>query len=419
MVDWLNFSEVSGSGYSLVSVTAEPNTGGSRTTSITVSGHTLSSVIEIEQEAVPVYINITPTAYTFSYTGGTQQYTIDSNVAWNITSYPNWVTISALSGGSGTTIITVTASTNTEEQDRTASVVVEGGGVSASTVITQEAYIPEPTGYLAFIITSDGYVKWCTTSTASTYTIEYRKNGGAWTQITATTIDVTTDRIQVVSGDTLEFRGDNQSYSSTRIDSTALFEAEGNIMSIVSSSNFDSITALTQSGIFFSMFEGCTGITSAGNLLLPAITLTDTCYYAMFRYCTSLVTPPELPATELGRYCYNNMFRGCTLLTTAPELPATALTDSCYQSMFYDCTSLTTAPDLLAPVLASNSYSDMFRGCTSLNSIKCLATDRSATNCTNRWVEGVSATGTFTKTSTTSWSTGNNGIPSGWTVINV
>ena len=59
----------------------------------------------------------------------------------------------------------------------------------------------------------------------------------------------------------------------------------------------------------------------------------------------------------------------------------------------------------------------MFNGCKKLNSITCIATDISATNCTYNWVSGVASSGTFTKTgSMTSWTSGANGIPSGWTV---
>ena len=86
------------------------------------------------------------------------------------------------------------------------------------------------------------------------------------------------------------------------------------------------------------------------------------------------------------------MFKGCTSLTTAPELPATTLTTYCYQWMF--------------------------QLCTNLNYIKCLATDISASNCTTGWVNNVASTGTFVKAaSMSSWTTGTNGIPEGWTVL--
>ena len=87
------------------------------------------------------------------------------------------------------------------------------------------------------------------------------------------------------------------------------------------------------------------------------------------------------------------MFNGCTSLTIAPKLPAIQLTNYCYGYMFNDCTSL--------------------------NSITCLATDISATNCTQNWVSDVASTGTFIKADgVNSWTTGNNGIPNGWTIEN-
>ena len=65
--------------------------------------------------------------------------------------------------------------------------------------------------------------------------------------------------------------------------------------------------------------------------------MADYCYYSMFYGCTSLTTAPSLPATTLARSCYYYMFRGCTSLTTVPSLPATTLADYCYYNMFYGC----------------------------------------------------------------------------------
>ena len=48
----------------------------------------------------------------------------------------------------------------------------------------------------------------------------------------------------------------------------------------------------------------------------------------------------DLAQTTLSSYCYYSMFQGCTGLTSAPELPATKLASSCYRSMFSGCTSL-------------------------------------------------------------------------------
>ena len=171
------------------------------------------------------------------------------------------------------------------------------------------------------------------------------------------------------------------------------------------------------SNCYGQMFYGCTSLVTAPELL--ATTLADSCYQLMFRDCTSLTTAPSvLPATTLAERCYYGMFNNCTSLTAAPELPATTLAKGCYQSMFESCTSLTTAPELLATTLAQGCYRSMFSSCTNLSSITCLATSISADKCTQNWLNGVSASGTFTKAaSMTSWTTDVNGIPSGWTVV--
>ena len=202
------------------------------------------------------------------------------------------------------------------------------------------------------------------------------------------------------------------------------------------------VTALTDS-CYSSMFSDCTSLTTAPILpatklasscyenmfslcsslvnapKLPATTLANFCYSRMFSSCRSLVNAPKLPATQLKQYCYQNMFSDCSSLVNAPELPATTLADRCYSYMFYGCTSLVTAPELPATTLANSCYQYMFNGCSKLNYIKCLATDKSAFNCTYNWVNGVASTGTFYKNSnisTSTWGRGASGIPSGWSV---
>ena len=164
------------------------------------------------------------------------------------------------------------------------------------------------------------------------------------------------------------------------------------------------------------MFSDCTSLTTAPEL--PATTLAEDCYESMFSDCTSLTTAPEeLPATTLAYNCYESMFYNCTSLTTAPELPATTLADGCYYGMFSDCTSLTTAPELPATTLVASCYRYMFRNCSNLSSITMLATDISASSCLTGWVSGVASSGTFYKNSAATWTTtGQNGIPTGWTV---
>lgn len=273
----------------------------------------------------------------------------------------------------------------------------------------------------------------------NTPVLEYSTDGITWTSWDYSAISV-------ASGSSVYFRGDNLSgfsksdaYSCFSLSGT--FEAKGNIMSLIDSVNFNSIKDIPNDYCFKQLFISCSGLTKAPKLpatgltkycyeglfrgcsgllktpTLPATTVTDSCYKSMFRDCTSLTTTPTLPATTLALNCYRDMFWGCYGLTTAPELPATALTDGCYNSMFLGCTGLTTAPELLAHTLADGSYAYMFYNCSSLNMIKCKATDISAVGCTTNWVQGVAETGDFFPDfNMTGWTTGVDGIPSGWAV---
>ncbi len=163
------------------------------------------------------------------------------------------------------------------------------------------------------------------------------------------------------------------------------------------------------------LFSGCTALTTPP--ALPATSLADHCYNQMFSGCTALTAAPELPATSLASYCYQSMFSGCTALTVAPALPATSLAKDCYRAMFSSCTSLTAAPELPASTLVDECYFWMFDGCTNLNYVKCLATDISAKSCTLHWLRWVASTGTFVKAQgMENWTTGESGIPAGWTV---
>ena len=166
---------------------------------------------------------------------------------------------------------------------------------------------------------------------------------------------------------------------------------------------------------YYSMFQGCTSLVNAPEL--PATTLADYCYASMFSGCTSLVNAPELPATTLAEYCYYNMFNSCKSLVNAPELPATTLASACHQHMFYGCTSLVNAPELPATTLAKFCYNYMFYGCKKLSYIKALFTTTPSSGYTTNWVNGVASSGTFVKNKHATWNvTGDNGIPTGWTV---
>ena len=180
------------------------------------------------------------------------------------------------------------------------------------------------------------------------------------------------------------------------------------------------LAATLKQSCYSYMFYGCTGLTSAP--ALPAKTLKFDCYGSMFSGCAGLTSAPELPATTLDLYCYSRMFYGCAKLTSAPELPADTLQKYCYEYMFAGCTSLETAPDLKARTLESQCYSHMFDGCTSLKYIKCLAMNNVTSSNGNYpntefWVKKVPSGGIFVCDRNGRWMVnGTNAIPDGWVV---
>ena len=219
----------------------------------------------------------------------------------------------------------------------------------------KDAPIPPSEQYLTFEALEDGTFQ---LSDAVDYSLD---NGATWATLAANTASPT-----VASGSTIMWKAEKTSSIGT-FSSTGSFNVKGNIMSLLYGDNFIGQTDLKNIYNVFNRTFVNSKVVSAGNLVLPAITLTQGCYMQMFYNCTSL--------------------------TTAPELPATTLVKDCYQFMLGSCSSL--------------------------NYIKMLATDISASGCLSYWVEEVTAPGTFVKAAGVTLPTGGNGIPSGWTVIEV
>lgn len=142
------------------------------------------------------------------------------------------------------------------------------------------------------------------------------------------------------------------------------------------------------------------------------------CYENMFDGCSNLSLAPELPATTLANSCYYMMFKGCTSLISGPsELPATTLESYCYQEMFNGCSSLTSAPEILATLRKTRCMMDMFKNCSSLNYVKIYIVNWSTSDMSG-WLSGSAATGTVEcPTGSTIPSDSTSGVPSGWTKV--
>jgi hypothetical protein len=264
-----------------------------------------------------------------------------------------------------------------------------------SSVVT-ETCIYNPThdysrDYLTLQILTDGTVAWNSIGSGMSKTIEYSLNDGTWTPITASS----STTINVLAGDTVRLRGTNSTYAKDKSNysgfegGTATFNVEGNAMSLVYGDNFINQDTLSSNYTFCSMFK-LSNVVSAENLILPA--------------------------TSLSQYAYRAMFSNAYLLNVAPALPATRLNTGVYYYMFENC-AFSTAPELLAPTLVNSCYYCMFIGCRNLNYVRCLATSIGTTNTTQNWLKDVASQGTFVQADGITWTRGVNGIPANWTAV--
>ena len=322
--------------------------------------------------------------------------------------------------------------------------------------------------YLTITSLSGGSIVFKDIYSNSGLDFSYSINGGEWQTITSSQSGTS---LAVQANDVVRLKASNSSYNNHYLQVTSAATVEGNIMSMFYGDDFygeKDFTAASACSAFFyyskftssehlvlpatgltnscyenlfmgntflvkapkvlpaetmkkncyqNMFGECSSLT--GSPILHATTLEENCFSSMFMNCRHLTKAPELPCETLAPWCYSNMFSGCQELVNAPDLPASALTMGCYYQMFSGCFALTQAPVLVAATVPMYGYSGMFRSCRSLNKITCLATDISAMDATNNWLNGVAASGTFTKdVNMASWTTGNSGIPSGWTVVN-
>ena len=323
---------------------------------------------------------------------------------------PSWLYISQTAGTSGTTIITVSAGTNTEDAVKYTPLTVATEFVNRNVMIGQKAKLNPKYQYLTIEVISGGTISWKKSNNSTpSKTVYYSKDGGTtWTSITSTSAGTS---INVSAGDIIYWRGNNAQYGGAsysagsngfKIPATCKCIVYGNIMSLIDATDFGNLDTLSSGFTFIYLFSGCYGLLESENLILPATSLTEYCYFGLFGGCSSLTNVPNLPATVLTENCYRDMFAGCTSLTSVPSdlLPATALAKGCYTNMFNSCTnlvsvpelpatnlsganycyqamfdacySLTEAPELPATTLAPDCYFDMFHRCTSLTTVHVL-----------------------------------------------
>lgn len=260
-----------------------------------------------------------------------------------------------------------------------------GKAYTYNITINPQGYVEQ---YLTFVALQSG------TFSFSKAGLSYSLNGGeTWTALSAGASTPT-----IAAGDSIMWKNrmtltPSSSTGIGQFSSTGNFDAKGNIMSLYYGDNFSRQKDLSgKNYAFAALFRECSKLYNAENLVLPATTLSERCYYIMFYKCTNLTVAPKLPAKTLTNYCYMQMFLNCTNLTAAPELPAIRLN---YES-----------------------YHNMFGECKNLRYVKAAFTTVPGNNYTRNWLENVSSTGTFYKNAAATWTTtGTSAVPSGWTVV--
>lgn len=310
-------------------------------------------------QVTPSYLNHVPAS------GGTIQLTVYSTASWRaLATYPDRLTVSPSTGDSGTSIVTATIAENSTQSTKTAQLYFyrDDSPVSDPAVFTisQDA---APEQYLRFDILSGGTLGVQATQDHGTILSCSTDGGETWTEMNS---DLSPS-INVSAGDTVLWRGDNaEKRLVTKFVGTAYFNVSGNLMSLVYETGFTAMSSNTMDYQFDMLFAG-SNVVSAQNLVLPQEHLTGT---------------------------YDSMFNGCSHLTIAPVLPSATVQGSAYRYLFGNCTSLQYVKCLATSIL---TYAGIYG--------------------TKNWMNGASASGTFVKAAAmTGWSTGVDGIPSGWTV---
>ena len=152
---------------------------------------------------------------------------------------------------------------------------------------------------ISFIINKDSY------ATGPELSIEYKLNDNDWSRIT-NSLDGT--NIHVSPGDIVQFRGDNQKYTSgkfvnkqnTQLKVNGLYKIYGNIASLMSSTNFTSIKEYPDF-CFWQFFAGETGLTEV----------------------TELAFGDNIGSANWHMYCFQRLFKDCTNLTLLKTLAQT------------------------------------------------------------------------------------------------
>lgn len=363
------------------------------------SGSTLASTYQTiagtQSSVVKENITVSPSTVYIPKSGGTTEFNITTTASWTITGKPSWLTLSS-TAGTGNATITATASSASSGR----SVLLTASTSNSDTYVGVQQLGDDE---LAFTAQDSGSVYWYASDSSYTKTIEYSKNGGAWTSITSSTGGTLVG--SVVSGDVVRFRGNNVAYalSDTKYNyfyTTATIAISGYLTSLINPDSYKDVYQLEVGHNFERLFYDNETIVNAADLKIPSTKLAPYCYAEMFAY-TNITSAPSFPINMKPDGSY-----------------VLSLAEGCCEGMFRDCAYLSSISALYVDTLVQGCFREMFAGCSSLNRVVCMALNPSD-DYTSNWLNGVADQGTFVCKSTANWESGVSGIPQGWEIEEV
>ena len=139
---WCTADPSIGSGNRRIIVNAQENTSlEQRQATITVKAGDLKQTISVSQVGANAMLKLNKSSMSFDASGGNDNFVIDSNTSWTITSDHSWCTVSSTSGVNNGSI-TVNVSENTSTDSRVATITVNAGEIHQSIYILQNEAKP-------------------------------------------------------------------------------------------------------------------------------------------------------------------------------------------------------------------------------------------------------------------------------------
>lgn len=142
---WLSLSSTTGNGNTALTVSVDANTsvGSERTTTITVNNGIDTRTVHVTQAFMTESLQVGFPELWYSYTGGENSVSVQSNVSWSVSSNVAWLALRKNAEG---TAFFATVQPNISTSERSAVITVKGVALSQTVNVTQQAVVAPTVG---------------------------------------------------------------------------------------------------------------------------------------------------------------------------------------------------------------------------------------------------------------------------------